>query len=173
MNRDRGRSRFFIAGEIVVKQMGDKDLELVEPINRQTKCLSCRRAFGPISRRCRGRSVWLPPLRPLHQAAILHDYRWRNTATVAGSRADLTASVGARWANSECRSCVGECCGPRCGGCRARPLVDARVVRLDRCHLRDRDPDCREFCARDAVARAGRSGGGGYRNRRPSRDPYT
>ena len=81
----------FIAGDIVVKQIGDRDFELVEPIEYagmkerfivpkgfQTDLASVPRPF-----------VWLLPRYGRYtRAAILHDYLWRNTSTVGVSRAD-------------------------------------------------------------------------------------
>ncbi|MEO5842937.1 MAG: DUF1353 domain-containing protein [Acidimicrobiales bacterium] len=81
----------FIAGDIVVKQIGDKDFELVEPVsyagNAQTFTVPAgfRTDLASVPRAF----VWLLPRYGRYtRAAILHDYLWRNTALLQVSRAD-------------------------------------------------------------------------------------
>jgi hypothetical protein len=81
----------FIDCDIVVKQIGDKDFELVEPVtyagNTQTFVVPAgfRTDLASVPRAF----VWLLPRYGRYtRAAILHDYLWHNSASLNVTRAD-------------------------------------------------------------------------------------
>ena len=81
----------FVEGDIVVKQVGDKDFELVEPIVYQgrtqqfTVPVGFRTDLASVPRAL----VWLLPRYGRYtRAAILHDFLWQKGADVGVSRPD-------------------------------------------------------------------------------------
>jgi hypothetical protein len=81
----------FINGDIVVAQIGDKDWELVEPVEYQgrTETFTVPPGFRTDLASVPRAFVWLLPRYGRYtKAAILHDYLWHNTAELGIPRSD-------------------------------------------------------------------------------------